>query len=645
MNKYLYLILLFILLNSLSAFSINIAELRLGTDAKYNDMMLTPTFDKFNLSGMGLKGNVYSVVFESQDYQILYGDTVFSEPKILKKCFFDENKNLKKELLYSKSELDCSYFYTINNDSIYIISPGYSSGPSGRLEWEAVYKIVKNQNGQLIELLGAEGCFKFEGEEIKPHKIQTFEYTSDGFNSNFWKSSANKTLIKRKANTISIIDETSPFNTDQIIIYLNNQNLPVKIKATSSLMKGGAERIYKYNSHNDIVCILKKDKTGETPLYKFLYEYDNNGNWIKKKTYKGNKLSNIVLRDITYKLPEEIAEIEKEAETEFNNLILQKAQNYTNKFISEKQQNLYRNFDIFHSALVPSNSVIENFSIANDEYSFEIPGSENISNIKFYKKYDDLYISEGDSIILKNTFSLEEGPQWSIIVLESIFDPLNEIDWIKEYKETFGNLNPNEIDHRDEWEEEAFFDDLINKKWDEINDIKNHHYGYTGTIYIINTPYENGFVSPDIADKAKEKEKLEAYRAQKEFDDRLDQIYKLLKTEEKEIANIKKFKVDEWGGPRFASNARVYSFKLNDNISHNEMKFYDIREDKRMHHSKHSNQRHNIILVSEDGDFAIFVLDRASWWNTKKPVLVFDLKNNIVNYISGKDWDKMHTHK
>lgn len=581
--------------------------------------------NEFTQKGKELKGNVFSVVRKRV--------TPHNEKELLDSIIFSKEGNILK--VYRNPSIFSiekgMFLYTITPDSVI---------KKGRIMWSddiVMIEIVRDSNNRIKEYK------KYKKDGSLFSKI-IFNYTADGYDGEYWPYHENKITFSLKGNVLTF--KQSGLSGKYV---LNKNNKPIKLTWTNSFWGfGPKDEYWKYDNHGNVL---------EDPenIGKIEYQYDSVGNWISKKQYKADgRVHSLEIREITYMNPVEWENYEKEqieAQNLLNQEILNKASEKTSEFIVYKLEDFLYDLDR-NQSLQRSGLEIKNFDIKSDLYAFTFPDGTRVDNIKFDRKdigsNSEKFISENNSIVLYSNFSSDDGLNWYVMKFDSEFDPMPKVDWVAEYKKTFAEeiIFGNYEDNFEERENE-FYNDILYEQWEEFCNANNSPMGFKGTMYKIENPYENGFESPSIADKAKEKELLETWRAQKEFDDRLDQIFKLLKTEGKEIAKIKKFKVDDRGS---YSSVRVYSFKLKDNIDHNEITFNSIGADKRLLGSKHNNKLRgfldrNKILISEDGDFAIFVLDRASWWNTKKPVLVFDLKNNIVNFISGKDWVKLHTHK
>lgn len=582
--------------------------------------------NEFTQKGKELKGNVFSVVRKEV--------TPHNEKELLDSIIFSKEGNILK--VYRNP----TYFPVERGLFLYTVTPD-SVIKNGRKMWSddiVKIEIVRDSNNRIKEYRK----YKKNGRLLSQN---IFNYTANGYDGEYWPYNENKITFSLKGNVLTF--KQSGLSGKYV---LNKNKKPIKLTWSNSFWGSGPKDEYwKYDNLGNVL---------EAPenMGKKEYQYDSVGNWISKKQfYADGRLGSWVIREITYMTPEDWINYEKkqiEDRNLLNQEILKKASENTTDFIVYKLQDFLYDLNR-NQSLQRSGTEIKDFDIKADLYAFTFPDDTRVDNIKFDRKdvgyNSEKFISENNSIVLYSEFSSEDGLNWYVMKFDSEFNPMPKVDWVAEFYQEFSqNILFGGIDEvREELNENKFFQDILYEQWKEFCNANNSPMGFKGTIYKIEEPYENGFISPGIADKAKEKELLETWRSQKEFDDRLDKILKLLYTEKKEIAKIKKFKVDDLGS---YSSVKVYSFKLKDNIDHNEIIFNSIGADKRLPRSKHNSQLRgfldrNEILVSEDGNFAIFIADRASWWINKKPVLVFDLKNNIVNFISGKDWDKMHTHK
>ena len=515
-NHYLHIsFIILLIINFLTPESkaLNISDLRLGTNNEYSNLLITPSFDKYNLKGHGLKGNVYKIVTKKQPFRLVYGDTVYDPPRVIDSLIFDENKNLKEEYLFTNNKPSFTYLYKINQDSIYIISPTKRKGGYAA-NGDEIYQTVYDDNGRLIELKGDDDS----NGDLNPHRIQTFKYTDKGYTSEFWLGPSVKRDIVRVGNKLSFEDQTSPFNTDKITIFFNQIDLPIKVTVersmfkSSSMFKPKVNRFYKYNKYNDIIGFGKEENGEEILLESYSYEYDNHGNWVKRKGFdEDGKLRGITLREITYNTPEEIIQIEADKRENRKIEIKRKVAQIAKPHIDHKKKieaNQARN-NKKNPFIITSTNVID------DKYSFYSGDSIKFENINFVENttgpweigflIDPTYTYY---LLMSEKFY---GPDWYLITVEDNPENMIEIDWLNFYNSIYA-----------EWEEPE--DYKIEKKVKEyISEIYDYHGSdyspyFITKLYILKNAYKNGFVSPSITYKDDERGLIEKGNRNREFD-------------------------------------------------------------------------------------------------------------------------------
>lgn len=209
-------------------------------------------------------------IIESKTYQYEDGSTYFTkcESMYCERSFYDETgKNLTSK------------------DMIYLLNDGLIDkivAEDGSLMDDYDYK--KNSNGLIIEKIHT----SYDGRKWKTF----YTYNSKGL------------LIKRD-------NDGNPYYTFE---YDENGRLVKECTYSGCSPLGNLGVIvcdcnyWKYNKNGDIISWTGEDMPNTRqvyssephPLYSYIYEYDNNGNWTKKITNIDGEFAGMVLRIITY---------------------------------------------------------------------------------------------------------------------------------------------------------------------------------------------------------------------------------------------------------------------------------------------------------------------------------------------------------
>ena len=617
---------------------ITLDDLQLNFDKKYNNLLLSPELNRFNLKGYGLKGNVYKVVTITHPFHIEYGDTIFTETLKLDSLIFDENRNIKEKYVFKlghvfeNEEKTNLTYYKINGDSIFV----FNRNNNNRME---LFVINYNENGKLIESKWDE---QYKYEPLNPHKQQVFKYNPTGYTSEFWLNSSRKIDITRNGNIIKFKEETSQFNTDYITIYLNN-DLPTKLVAESSMMKWGATRLYKYNDNHDLVKHSRLENGKEVVIESYSYEYDSEGNWIKRKRYDENgNLRNIRIREITYNTPEEIREIETNKKTKK----VKELENKLKQFAKSHIEDLKRNVATYAKNHKENNHPLKSFSVKDDKYTFNLNDSVIFKNIVFDNRpvlHEGYFFTDSTSTFYLFMEETYYGPEWYLIVIEN----MKPINWLDFYYSNYA-----EWDRPEDSEIHEKVRNLINKEYL----VYEHKYTefFRTNIYKLEDAYENGFASPKIAIKIREQDNIKEGRINREIDSTL---YKYLKAfilckpylgltrlveaslnfiDNKILQSIPPShnNLKEIYAKNFKFENNGFTIVFDDKTKFENVKFKSIPIPKR--NSPFYSWAREIegnVFISESGDL---MLIRGSSMNG----FIVNLAGNNINIIKEKDWKK-----
>ena len=179
------------------------------------------------------------------------------------------------------------------------------------------YEYKYDMHGNLIEKFNSDGSdeFKYDNRNNlleKKHNIGSWSYRYDDENNqiertgyigdNFverWKHiyDENNRRIKEL-----MVDE----NVDTVIYIMRhfefdrNQNVIRQQYVSYEGNRGEWNDFFKYNDNNDRIEWKRVDNDGHEEKEEYEYKYDNEANWIERKTYRNNQLIELTKREIEY---------------------------------------------------------------------------------------------------------------------------------------------------------------------------------------------------------------------------------------------------------------------------------------------------------------------------------------------------------
>ncbi len=204
---------------------------------------------------------------------------------ITQKRTFDQNDELTERFLYkydAKGNVTEVSKFSKYDELLYKDAYGYDS--KGNKNREArldnldrpAYKIVtKYQDSLLTETTNLDATGEVQYSEIR-------KYDAKG---KLLKSSTNDIAFNEKVDNANEYDKNG--NLTKWTQYVND-------KLTQSIK-------YEYDSHNNQIKIERTDGNGNVLESKsFAFEYDDEGNWIRKSIIKGNIQTFVIERTIEY---------------------------------------------------------------------------------------------------------------------------------------------------------------------------------------------------------------------------------------------------------------------------------------------------------------------------------------------------------
>ncbi len=399
---------------------------------------------------------------------------------------------------------------------------------------------------------------------------------------------------------------------------------------------------------------LRKYKNpGDT--IKAQYEYDSNGNWIKLRVdERGERGVYYYFRDIEYYTDEELAEWnisdQKKAREELLARITESAKSYCKSYAQKKNEQYLDALAGWRTRYDKDNrsDSLVGFDLVDDIYSFRFSDGSSVNNVKFtHTSYGNerlnseisdykgaYFISEDMRVVLAYRYDdITLEPQCYVglyndnVKYEIV--PDTSKDWRSVFVDKYGFRDDvSEEDLNELWQEEldrqykSSFRNYIESLQDKrrrliINQIPN--------------PYDNGFVSPSISDKSKEKELLEKLKMRKEK--KREQENKRKEQEKRE--KILDFVHLPFGFGGYIGynnyNKRYWSdFIVPDDIKVEKLRSFEINGDKYSFTKKDktviSEKKFTNSLVSDDNTIVIVIQVDG--------VYIFELDGNVLKSVN-----------
>ncbi len=168
--------------------------------------------------------------------------------------------------------------------SKYYYNDGYLASMVSSEGYKQEYKY--NDKGELNEVEGTYTDTKHIDTYVKNKRMSSISYDKDGNITRTFH------YTYKREGDVEICIETFKIKDRERVTqkFYKNEKLIKLIDSDSSVTE------YFYNENGDEIC----EKNNEGKILKFVYEYDSNGNWIKKISYKDDTPYDITERAITY---------------------------------------------------------------------------------------------------------------------------------------------------------------------------------------------------------------------------------------------------------------------------------------------------------------------------------------------------------
>lgn len=417
------------------------------------------------------------------------------------------------------------------------------------------------------------------------------------------------------------------------------------------------------------------------------YEYDSNGNWIKLRvnvpkdynvtSYDVPSYSGTIyyFRDIEYYTDEELAGFnisdQRKAREELLARITESAKSYCKSYAQEKNEQYLDllagwrgRYNSWNRS--PGNAAtLVGFDVVGDIYSFHFSDGSSIDSVKFThtsdvnasltakghgspRKVNEYFISEDMRVVLVPRYDITLGPLWYVGLyrdnMKYEFVPDTSKDWKGMFVDKYGYRDDvSEEDLNELWKEELdrqYKSSIRNYRtscvlmvkighWDYLFDIAEHNALLKEKIpeVIINqipNPYDNGFVSPSIADKSVEKELLEKLNKRKEQEKRqriLDFAYDFQIFNDKIVVPLYRERNSDFIVPDDIKVEKLRSFEINGD------KYSFTKKDKTVI----SEKKFTNSLISDDNTIVIV---RRNDYIKGSNVYIIELDGNILKSVN-----------
>ncbi|MCM1336989.1 MAG: hypothetical protein NC187_00585 [Candidatus Amulumruptor caecigallinarius] len=609
-------------------FTLVILAICAGANAYDKIPTLLDIQQKYTKKADNLNGPVYIVVTQSVTPVYEMGKKIRTDISTQDSTVFDENGYYQ-----FKWEPMTRRHYTVTPDSVTISHEKRDDVTSDHY-YNKEYRLINeyDDKGRLVSHdTYVNGVLE---------KRQMFTYTATGYEGKYY--------LRDKRDPKNFEKNGNQFKYFPYVYTLNANGLPAKRVEYTPLLPIKVATYYKYDDKGNLInqwdeTTARNILSGKTSKHNdkasrstLVYVYDEHGNWIEKRSkYADGKINEAYTRRIiTYKTPEEIL-AEKQAEQEriqlFERNLQKKGEEFAAKYAAEKKTR-FKNHLVSSAALyIDKSKPIAAFTADADKYSFSFTDGESVRDIIFSLKDTDRQgcdnmMSPDLHVVLVPQYT-SQGPKWYVVKYDSTitfdFNPNDSTDWVKPYRDKFGNKeNVSEDEIHRMWESK------LDRLWkDSKAYLITQQYSVDKNSVCVNEivgAYERGFVSPSIANKERESKSLDDYRRYLEDEHRkkLCSIALLACTfNEKgkpEAEKIKQFSFDETG----------YHFKKKDKTELNGITF-----NTRM---THHPIPHGTVYLSSDEAVAIV----ETFHQVERHIFVVELTGesvSSVNYLNPKE--------
>ncbi len=474
-----------------------------------------------------IKGSVLSVVTKSVTPVTSFGEIVNIEEVTTDSIVYDD----KGRYSYVKSG-NANTRYIFNNDTVIIKSREQNSPlqiHTSVTEYDSLYRIISV----------TKSLQEYAENIIESRQI--FKYNAKGYSGEYYYESNKKITFAKEGNEFATNDK------GMVNVFTFNKANRLEKKVVIAPLLGEFTTYFKYDTHGNLIAKGEKGILGNNLAskvevgkdeQKWTYTYDEQGNWIEKYTCDkhGNKSTSYTKRVITYMSPEEII-AHQDAERERIKIIEDSLQNkgraLSDSIVEHHKIHFMECLMGYADNFIPNRNkedhdTLRSFRTDGETYSFVFSDGESIDNVTFPYRHNGTDLMNGIGNLLSSDLRVvlllqgsTEGPKWYVIKYGDIakynFNPNDKTDWVKLYNEKFeGREDVTQLETEQLWEQE------IQNQWansPEASIQKNCYYLPKDSVCanLISHPYENGWISPRLADKKYEKKQLEVYE---EFKDR-----------------------------------------------------------------------------------------------------------------------------
>jgi len=165
-------------------------------------------------------------------------------------------------------------------------------------------QLIKEKGEIKNEASGFEIDYIYKDDKLSEWKsLSEFDDFIIDMNEKYYYSTENK-LTKRNYQYFSLDINNKDTISQQIAVFLYDSN-EVQIESDWSDAFDDYSNFKEYYFYNDSELLVKKNKyhkiSKEIDSFIFKYKYDNNNNWIERKSFENDTLKRITERKIEYK--------------------------------------------------------------------------------------------------------------------------------------------------------------------------------------------------------------------------------------------------------------------------------------------------------------------------------------------------------
>lgn len=145
---------------------------------------------------------------------------------------------------------------------------------------------------------------KYSGEKLVGKEVNILKGDKLMEVTTFDKNGVSENVCKYEYTGDDVSDGTTYNAAGEIVSFFHNEYLNGQLYSQTEKDKSGDITVitkYKRNGNNDVIeSIFNNPKINGEYKLTFDYEYDKEGNWIKKTQLFNGKIAGVVMRNITY---------------------------------------------------------------------------------------------------------------------------------------------------------------------------------------------------------------------------------------------------------------------------------------------------------------------------------------------------------